>query len=133
MTLSTRSLLRQLHLWLGLSLGLLFALLALSGSALVFYVELDEALHPEVLSDPDLPAPHWDAPVWEQVLATARTHSADPHGDWSFEVIGKGGTIPARFYPPSQLDGHHAEREMLWFSADGTRIVRSAPWGRKGV
>lgn len=129
MTLFTRSLLRQLHLWLGLSLGLLFALLALSGSALVFYIELDEALHPGVRSDSRLPAPGWDDRVWEQVLVTARGHSADPLGEWSFEVTGKGGTIPARYYPPSQRDGHHAEREMLWFSADGTRIVRSEPWG----
>ncbi|MEN0036753.1 MAG: PepSY-associated TM helix domain-containing protein [Cellvibrio sp.] len=124
-----RKLLRQLHLWLGLSLGLLFVVLALSGSALVFYVEIDKALHRELVSETHLPAPQWDASVWDQALITARKHSVDPEGDWSFEVTGAGGAIPARYYPPSHLSGHHADREMVWFSADGTRILRAEPWG----
>jgi uncharacterized iron-regulated membrane protein len=126
---SLRAFLRQLHLWLGLSLGLLFAVLALSGAALVFYVEIDAALHREVASDPALPAPHWEDPVWDRVQATARRYSSDPHGEWSFEATGQGGAIPARYYPSSHAAGHHAERDMVWFAADGSRILRSEPWG----
>ena len=129
MTLSTRSLLRQLHLWFGLSLGLVFAVLGLTGSALVFYVEIDAALHKQVMSDAGLPAPEWESAVWDQALMTARAHRPDPGGEWSFEVTGESGSIPARYYPPSHLNGHHAEREMVWFSADGARIVRSDRWG----
>ncbi|RZM08056.1 MAG: hypothetical protein EOP67_72300, partial [Sphingomonas sp.] len=40
-----RILVRRVHLWLGLSLGLLFAVLGLTGSALVFYTGIDAALH----------------------------------------------------------------------------------------
>lgn len=36
-----RIFIRRVHLWLGLSLGLLFVLLGLTGSALVFYPEMD--------------------------------------------------------------------------------------------
>lgn len=43
---SWRITLRRVHLWLGLSLGLLFVVIGLTGSALVFYVGIDEALHP---------------------------------------------------------------------------------------
>lgn len=129
MTARTRILLRRLHLWLGLSLGLLFVVLGISGSALVFYVEIDAALHREVQSAEASPSPGWNAPVWDQALATARTRWTDPAGRWSFEVTGSGGTIPARYYPPSRHGGHHAERTMVWFSADGSRVVRAEPWG----
>jgi uncharacterized iron-regulated membrane protein len=122
-------LLRRLHLWLGLSLGLVFALLGISGSALVFYVEIDAALHREVrAAEPSAP-PGWDSPVWDRALATARARWTDPRGTWSFEATDAGGVIPARYYPPSRHGGHHAAREMVWFAADGSRILRAEPWG----
>jgi uncharacterized iron-regulated membrane protein len=36
------------HLYLGLTLGLVFVLAGLTGSLLVFYVELDEFINPEL-------------------------------------------------------------------------------------
>jgi uncharacterized iron-regulated membrane protein len=126
-----RVLVRQVHLWLGLSLGLLLALLGLTGSALVFYVEIDAALNPvaEPAAAMARPTPGWDSAVWDQALATGRARFRDHAGDWSFEVTGTPGPIPTRYYPSSEHSGHHAEREMVWFSADGTRILRSEPWG----
>lgn len=129
MTPHARVLLRRFHLWLGVSVGLLFALLGLTGSALVFYIEIDAALHREVRSEAAAPAPGWTSSVWDQALATARARWPDPAGKWSLEVTGEGGSIPARYYPPSMGHGHHAEREMVWFSSDGTRVVRAEPWG----
>jgi len=38
-----------LHLWLGLTLGLLLSIYGVTGSILVFYPEIDEWLHPEML------------------------------------------------------------------------------------
>ncbi|OAI11227.1 peptidase [Methylomonas koyamae] len=37
------------HLWLGLTLGLLLSIYGITGSVLVFYAEIDEWLHPELL------------------------------------------------------------------------------------
>lgn len=128
MTLRTRPLLRQFHLWLGLSLGGLFALLGFTGSTLVFYTEIDAALHREVRTEAIRPAPGWASPVWDRALATARARWHDPHGSWSFEATGESGAIPARYYP-SDHHSHHAEREMVWFSADGSRVLRAEPWG----
>lgn len=125
----SRILLRQFHLWLGLTLGGLFALLGLTGSALVFYIEIDQALHPAIAERVSTPAPDWASPVWDRALATGRMRWPDPHGTWSLEANGEGGAIPARYYP-SDHHGHHAERWMVWFSADGTRVVRAEPWGR---
>jgi len=127
-----RSLSRRLHLWLGLSLGLLLALLGLTGAALVFYVEIDAALNPTETDSAQLtgPAPGWQSPVWDTVLATARREFPDLGGDWHFEVTGEPGAIPARFYPSRGHREHDAAREMVWFSADGTAVVRSQAWGQ---
>jgi uncharacterized iron-regulated membrane protein len=124
-----RLFIRRLHLWLGLSLGLLLALLCLTGAALVFYIEIDAALNPVVKLESTSPVPDWDSPVWDKVLATARHEFPDPQGKWSFEVSEAGRSIPARFYPSQEHHGHHAEREMVWFSADGMEVLRSQPWG----
>lgn len=127
---SFRILIRHIHLWLGLSLGLLITLLSLTGSLLVFYIEIDAALHPVTQAENAGAGPDWDSPVWDQVLATARAEFPDPLGQWSFEITGEGGAIPARFYPHQTHKGHHTEREMVWFSADGKRVIRSQTWGQ---
>jgi uncharacterized iron-regulated membrane protein len=124
-----RILVRRLHLWLGLALGMLFALLGITGSALVFYVEIDAALNRSTIGSPSGPAPGWDSPVLDRALTTARAHWPDPAGEWSFEATGAGGALPARYYPPSGHHDHHAAREMVWFSADGGHVLRAEPWG----
>jgi uncharacterized iron-regulated membrane protein len=121
-----RLLVRRVHLWLGLSLGLLFALLGLTGSALVFYTDIDAVLHPAIRAERSDPAPDWTSPVWDRALATGRTRWHHPGAKWTFEVTGESGPIAARYYPAA---GHHADREMVWFSPDGGRIVRAEPWG----
>ncbi|MGZ0076909.1 PepSY-associated TM helix domain-containing protein [Methylomonas sp. YC3] len=40
----------DVHLWLGLSLGLLLSIYGITGSFLVFYAEIDEWLHPGLLT-----------------------------------------------------------------------------------
>lgn len=119
-----RQVVRRVHLWLGLGIGILFALIGLTGSALVFYTGIDAALHPQIAADADVPDLRSD--VWDRALATGRAWRSDAGGKWSIEVTGEGGAIPARYYP---APGHHADRMMLWFSPDGRRIVRSEPWG----
>jgi len=123
-----RVLVRRVHLWLGLSLGLLFAVLALTGSALVFYTGIDAALHPAIRAGKASRAPDTHSPVWDRALATGRARWHDPVGKWTLEVTGEGGAIPARYYPASG-HGHHADRIMVWFSPDGRRVVRAEPWG----
>lgn len=123
-----RILVRRIHLWLGLSLGLLFAVLGLTGSALVFYTGIDAALHPVVEAGRNDRAPGLTSPVWDRALGTGRARWHDPAGKWTIEATGEGGAIAARFYPSSG-HGHHAARMMVWFSPDGRRIVRAEPWG----
>lgn len=117
---------RRIHLWLGLTVGLLFALLGLTGSALVFYTAIDGVLYPVVQAERSAPAPDWQSPIWDRALATGRTRWNDPGGKWTFEVTGEPGAIPARYYA---MPGGHGDRMMVWFFPDGTRIVRAEPWG----
>lgn len=46
--MNARKLLHKLHLYFGLILGVFFMLLAITGSILVFYPEVDLLLHPEI-------------------------------------------------------------------------------------
>jgi uncharacterized iron-regulated membrane protein len=61
-----RDLLRKLHLWLGLSIGLLFAALALAGTVLTYQTELLRWQHPE-WAGYALPTPEQRAAVLQQV------------------------------------------------------------------
>ncbi|WP_225615808.1 PepSY-associated TM helix domain-containing protein [Methylomonas albis] len=47
---SRRKLWLQVHLWLGLTLGLLLSIYGITGSILVFHAEIDECLHPHMLT-----------------------------------------------------------------------------------
>jgi len=50
--MSPRKIILKLHLYLGLTVGLLFALIGVTGSLLVFSEEFDRALNPSILSVP---------------------------------------------------------------------------------
>lgn len=114
---------RKLHLWLGFALGGLFVLLGLTGSVLAFYPEIDALLHPEIRVEGSAP------PDWDQALATVRAAYPDKQGPWRFEVTGKPGSIPARYYDPSERMGHGFRPMMVWLSPDGSEVLRRDYWG----
>lgn len=123
--MSWRKFNRQLHLWLGLSVGLLFLIIALSGAAIVFYVEIDQWLH-------DLPVKttkNVGKPDWDQALQTLRQTYPDKTGPWRFEVTPDAQIIPARYYQPAETRGEHFAPMLVWLSADGTAILRKDYWG----
>lgn len=119
---------RQVHLWMGLSLGLLFVLLGLTGSALVFYQTIDRWLHPEIQVAASGPAPDAAAPVWDRGLATLRAQWPERQGAWRFELTGEAGAIPVRYVVAGASHGGH--RTMVWLSPDGTRVLREDVWGQ---
>jgi uncharacterized iron-regulated membrane protein len=120
---SWRKTARRLHLWLGLSVGLLLVLISLSGAAVVFYVELDQALHPQLQqaqAEPD----------YQQALATVRALYPDRTGPWRFEVTDSAGIIPARYYNPVETQGQGFAPLLLWLSSDGRTVLRQEFWGQ---
>jgi uncharacterized iron-regulated membrane protein len=129
MASTSRIVVRRIHLWIGLSVGLLFVLLGLTGSALVFYQEIDTALHPAIRRQATAPAPGWNSPVWDRALGTLRARWPDDGGQWRLEATGDPGPIPARHYPGGTAAGHMTRRMMIWLSPDGARILRHDRWG----
>lgn len=122
-----RTLIRTLHLWLGLTVGALFVVMGLTGSALVFYEGIDAALHPEIRVAATGPAPGWDSPVWDRALATVRARWPERTGAWRFEATGEPGAIAVRYQAPGA--GHHGRRVMVWLTPDGGQVLREADWG----
>lgn len=129
MTSRSRAAARHIHLWLGLSVGLLFMLLGVTGSALVFYQEIDAALHPEISVKASAPAPGWSSPVWDRALATVHHQWPDNAGQWRFEAKDEPGPIAARYYPSGTPTSHMAKRRMVWLSPDGRQLLRHDGWG----
>jgi uncharacterized iron-regulated membrane protein len=128
MSAPIRKAVRQVHLWMGLSLGALFVLLGLTGSALVFYQSIDRWLHPEIQVAASGPAPDAASPVWDRGLATLRAQWPERHGAWRFELTGEAGPIPVRYEMPGM--GHGGHRIMVWLSPDGGRVLREDVWGQ---
>ena len=128
-TQRARTLIRKAHLWMGLTLGALSVLLGLTGSVLVFYQEIDALLHPAVRVVAAGPSPGWDSPVWDRSLATVRAAWPQKTGPWRFEVTGTTGSIPARYYAPSETAGRMFAPMMVWLTPDGTQVLRRDVWG----
>lgn len=118
-----RHFVRQVHLWMGLTLGALFALLGVTGSALVFYPEIDALLHPELRAEAAA------SPDWDRALATVRTAYPDKPGPWRFEVTDTGGAIPARYYNPPETADRDFAPMLVWLSPDGGQVLRRDYWG----
>lgn len=67
---------RRLHVWLALSIGLIFVVAGLSGSIIAFDHAIDERLNPELLLVADN-APTQPRLSYDAMLATARLHAAE--------------------------------------------------------
>lgn len=117
---------RRLHLWLGLSVGTILVLISLSGAAVVFYVELDRWLHPEL----QVQSPQSGAPDWDQAVKTLRAAYPDKTGPWRLEVTPDQQLIPARYNQPQETHGQHFAPMLVWLSADGRQILRQDFWGQ---
>lgn len=85
------------HKWLGLSLGVLFALLGLTGSLLVFYQELDDGFRDAS-----------SVPPWSPSAVVAALQLAEPgrSGTWRIEAPSlRGAPVTARYMKPVETAG----------------------------
>ena len=122
---SARVPLRPIHLWLGLSLGLLFALAGLTGSVLVFYTEIDNALVPALRAVPADAKPS----SWQAVYDRLRQDYPERTGAWRIEVRPDGGPVPVRYYAPVETRDRAFAPLMLWLDPRDLRTIRAGFWG----
>lgn len=99
----------RVHLYLGLALGGLFAVLGLSGSALVFYLELDTLLNPQIAVVQPAVAPSPDA-----VLQRLQALHPERDGPWRIEMpLAPDRPLMARYYDPPETAGRGFAPLML--------------------
>ncbi|WP_240919813.1 PepSY-associated TM helix domain-containing protein [Paraglaciecola sp. 20A4] len=121
---SFRKYTRRLHLWLGLSLGVLLTIICLSGAMLVFYVEIDTWLHPELERSQLATDSSWDS-----ALHTLNNTYPDKKGPWRIEVSDSKRAMSARYYNPVETRSEGFAPLMVWLSNDGLSVLREDYWG----
>lgn len=110
---SVRGWIKRLHLWVGLSVGLVYALIALSGSVLVLQGPLLPAMHPQLTAH-SLPNP-----------ATQATVLADIARDWPSRGL-RSADLPTTALPVWQLYFADGSRRYL-DPADGKLLLTRSP------
>lgn len=121
-----RSLALAIHLWSGLLFGAWFALLGLTGSALVFYVELDQAINPQVRLQRTVQAPQ---PV-DAIERALRSAYPGRDGPWRIELP-RSPDMPvmARYYKPAERAGRHFAPLLVTMEPDTLKITSTRFWG----
>ncbi|TYC56510.1 PepSY domain-containing protein [Zoogloea oleivorans] len=120
----------DVHLYVGLVLGGLFALLGLTGSVLVFYLGVDEALNPALqVSRPVIEAPSPDA-VLSRVQAVYPEHD----GPWRIEMpLDANDALRVRYYNPPETAGRGFAPLMLSLDPDSLQVTSGRLWGDYAV
>ena len=121
---ATRRFLVLVHLWLGLTLGAVVSLTGLTGSALVFYQELDAGLNPQLVSE----HPHSKPASYEAFYAFLTTLTPKGSGYWSIELPPEGGTITSRFVR-NLGPGIADERRLVSIDPERLAVLRNTVWG----
>ena len=114
------------HLYLGLSLGLLVAMVGITGSLLVFYVELDELLNPDlVIADSSGPRLSY-----QQLFNAIRQAEPQRQRGWRLEIPqNPQRMLTARYYKPQETE--HMGFAPLLMSVDPYtgEVVKKRFWG----
>jgi len=115
-----------IHLYLGLTLGLLFALTGLTGSALVFYLEIDEWLNPE-LSARDSSGARKSYQEIFQAITRAEPQRAS---SWRLEIPeNPQAVLTARYYKPAESVGKGFAPLLVAVDPYTADVVSARLWG----
>lgn len=115
----------QLHTYLGLSIGLLWVLVGLTGSILVFYLQLDVWINPEITTTSSQPVTSQQA-----VFDTLYEAYPDRHAAWRIEQpLHADWPIMARYYTP--VEKAHLQFAPLMVTLDPATLTVSSErfWG----
>lgn len=115
----------QLHTYLGLSIGVLWILVGLTGSILVFYLQLDLWLNPDITTTSSQPVTSQQA-----VFDTLSAEYPDRQASWRIEQpLHAGWPIMARYYTPEETA--HLQFAPLMVTLDPSTLNVSSQrfWG----
>lgn len=125
--LFTRAVWLKVHLYLALSLGLLFALMGVTGSLSIYREELDELFNPKLVidqtQDPMLSP--------DKIIAAVRAAHPDRHGVWTLEMPRTArGTITAWFEKPRETFDEFYAPLMVSVNPYTGEVIDSRFWGQ---
>ncbi|MBL6987379.1 MAG: PepSY domain-containing protein [Methylobacter sp.] len=116
------------HLYLGIIFGSVFAVTGMTGSLLVFYIELDEILNPELQVVFAQTQPRLS---YEAIFQALQRAEPDRQSAWRLEIpADPQRMLSARYYKPKETE--HAPFAPLMVSIDPYRgeVVKRRFWGR---
>lgn len=125
-----RKLWLKVHLWLGLGLGLILALIGLTGSVLVFWQEIDAALNP-ALFRASSPIAAKRKPL-DEIFSAARQHAPPGWESGSTQAPEDGGNYVFNFYyatsspPPESAQSFSVAVDPTSGHVAGTRVFYHA-------
>ncbi len=115
-----------LHLYLGLTLGTVFALLGITGSMLVFYPEIDRALNPMLRP----PATVMQAVSVQAVSDKLRELYPERDGGWRIELpLNPNTPLTARYARSSEREGRAFSPLMVTLDPVTLQPTSSRIWG----
>lgn len=118
----------NLHLYLGLSAGLIFTIVGLTGSLLVFYVEIDEFINP-LLHISEVQTTH--PKPYEDILQALRTKHSERDKAWRLEIPRHPqAMMMARYYKPAETEHLHFAPLFAWVNPYTAEVVSSRFWGQ---
>lgn len=126
-----RNLLRRrwlfIHQYLGLAFAILLATAGITGSLLVFYVEIDELVNPElIVKNSTLPRQSYQA-----IFEAIKDSEPDRSGAWRLEIPEKTDRmISARFYKPAETHDHSFAPMMIHVDPFTAKVVSKRFWGQ---
>lgn len=116
----------QLHLWPGLLLGAVFAVLGLSGSVLCFYPEIDLWLNPAQQVVGGAPT----AVSVQQALDALHAARPDYGGAWRLEMpLAAGRPLTARYYRPPETAGRSFAPFIATLDPQTLAVTSQRFWG----
>lgn len=122
-----RSLLLAAHLYIGISVGLVFVLAGLTGSALVFYVEIDRLLNPElVIKNSQAVQPK----KYQEIFEVLTKEFPERQKSWRFELpVTPDKPVMARYYKPTEKE--HLLFAPLVVAVDpfSLKVINARFWG----
>lgn len=116
----------SIHLYLGLSIGALLVLLGLTGSILVFYLEIDQLLHPQI-QPTTVP---YELPSQQAILYALQQAHPSRQNPWRIEQpLHADWPIMARYYTPVESVGKTFAPLMLTVDPVTLDVTSSRFWG----
>lgn len=116
------------HLYLGLALGAILSVIGITGSLLVFYIEFDEILNPELVIQnreqlPRLP--------YEAVFRALRQTEPDRQHAWRLEIPNHPQRlITARYYKPQETKHENFAPLLVAVNPYSGEIIAKRFWGQ---